>query len=97
MSLFSETADNLVDAIDSAEHIAHPRDFVAGALTPLRLAAQGLFEDWLTQERVVYNEVGGYHSSRSALLRNAKQRAEFLGVEWRHEDELVEQEEIDAP
>lgn len=93
--LFDDTATSIADAI-GCEHIAIPLDFAAGILTPLRFAVQELFEEWLRHEASAHWEVGSYYSRFSDLLRNAKQRAETLGLEWRHEDQLTEQLEIEA-
>lgn len=74
MGLFDDAAASISDAIDGAGHIANPTDFASGILTPLRLAVQGLFEDWLRRKK---------YSSCSDVWRAAKARAEFLGLEWR--------------
>lgn len=94
--LFEDVADSLADAIDDNDNIASPRDCAVRILAPLREAAQELFEDWLRREISIHWERGGYYSRFSDLLRNAKQRAETLGLEWRHEDQLTEQLEIEA-
>jgi hypothetical protein len=94
--LFDDAAASIADVIDNSEHVASPQSCAAGILTPLRFAVQELFEEWLRHEASAHRETGSYFSRFSDLLRNAKERAEMLGLEWRHEEQLTEQLAIEA-